>query len=107
LTLGARVGDDLALAIASIAQRHVDELTKDRLLHAADLAAALAFGAFGALAARLHAAAGTPRTGSVLGQADLFARAEHRLFERQMHVVAQVLPALDALPRATLTRRAE
>src|SRR5439155_6454824 len=59
LALGARVGDDLTLAVAPIAQRHVDELAKDRLLHAPNLATTLAPGALGPLAARLHATART------------------------------------------------
>src|SRR5207244_8512091 len=107
LTLGARIGDDLALAIAPIAQRHIDELAKDRLLHAADLAAALALGALGPLAAWLHAATRATRAIGVLGQADLFARAEDRLFEREMQVITQVLTALNALARAALAWRAE
>src|SRR5438876_10601549 len=83
LTLAARVGNDLTLAIAPIAQGHVDELTKDRLLHAANLAAAFAPGALGPLAIGLHAAARTARTVGVLGQTDLFARPEDRLFKRE------------------------
>src|SRR6267143_388709 len=68
LTILTRVGDDLALAGAPIAQRHVDELAEDRLLHAADLAAALAARALDGLAAGLHAVAGAARARHVLGE---------------------------------------
>src|SRR5579872_2529577 len=98
-TFGARVRNDLALAIAPIAQRDVDELTKDRLLHPPHLAAALAARALGGLRARLHAAAVALLAGDVFGQRNLFAAAEDGLFQRQMQVVAEVLTALDPLPR--------
>src|SRR5438094_2032430 len=107
LALGARVADDLPLAVAPIAQRHVDELAKDRLLHAPNLATALAPGALGPLAARLHTTARTAPATGVLDQIDLFGGPEHRLFQREMQVVAQVLATLDALPRATLSGRPE
>src|SRR5215471_11419860 len=97
LALGARVGNDLALAVAAIAQRHVHELTEDRLLDATDLATAIAARAAGWLGAGLHAAARALLAGGVLGQANLFAGAEDRLFQRQVQVVAQVLAALNPL----------
>src|SRR6185436_18565109 len=100
LTLVARVGNDLALAAAAVAQRHVHELTEDRLLHATNLAAALAARALDRLAARLHAVARAARAGHVFLQGDLFGGTENGLFERQLDVVAQVLAALDPLPRA-------
>src|SRR5207248_1169193 len=87
LTLGAWVGDHLTLAVAPVAQRDVDELAENRLLHAADLTAALAPGALGPLAARFHATTRASRAIGVLGQTDLLARPEDRLFEREMQVV--------------------
>src|SRR5947209_18436250 len=57
LTLVAGVGDDLPFAVAAIAQRDVDELAKDRLLDAPDLAAAVATRALRRLRAGLHAVA--------------------------------------------------
>src|SRR5712692_3105290 len=107
LAFAARVGDELTLAIAPIAQRDVDELAEDRLLHAPDLTTAFALRALGALATRLHAAARAARTTGVFGQTDLFARPEDRFFEREVHVIAQILTALDALSRAALTRCTE
>src|SRR5450755_3840331 len=94
LTLDTRVRDDLAFAVAAVAQRHIDELPENRLLHAPDLATAFAARALRALAAGLHAATGAARAARMLGQADLFGRAEDGFFERQVHVVTQVLTAL-------------
>src|SRR6266571_3892377 len=107
LTLGAGIGNDLALAVAPVAQRDVDELAEDRLLDATDLSTTLAAGALRGLAAGLHAAAGALRARGVLGQPDLLAGAEDRFLERDVQVVTEVLAALDALSCAALTRRAE
>src|SRR4051794_24325901 len=57
LTLMTWVGHNLALATTAVAQRHVHELAKDRLLHAPDFAAAFALRALDRLGAGLHAIA--------------------------------------------------
>src|SRR5206468_1823891 len=76
-------------------------------LHAPNLATAIAARALRRLAARLHAAARALLTARVLGEGDLFCHAENGFFQRQMQVVAQVLPTLNALPGAALARRTE
>src|ERR1039458_6535359 len=88
--LAARVADDLARTAAGAASAPDGEET----LLIQNLTAAVACGALGWSAAGLRSRAGAPVAAVHARHLDVGVNTEHRLFERQLQVVAHILAAL-------------
>src|SRR5690606_1919666 len=92
-TGGARIGDYSPLAPAVVARHRRDELTKDGVLHPADLAAAAADRADRRLLAPAHTRAAAIVAQLEARDLDLFLGPEDRLFEGQLNRGLEVGPA--------------
>src|SRR5258706_2091030 len=94
-------GDDAPLAATAIADHHIDALAEDGLLHAANLAGALAGAAALRAGAWLRAGAPAGLARLPARNLDLFLAAAHGVFEGDGQLIAQVCATLrSAAPRA-------
>src|SRR6185437_651670 len=90
----ARRGDDASLATTAVADHHVDELAKDRLLHPANLARSLAVWAARRIRAGLRAIATAVGAGLPAWNIDLFLAAMDGVIEGDRQLIFQVSATL-------------
>src|SRR5207248_1890043 len=93
-TLFTRCSDDPPLASAAFTDGHIDELTEDGLLHAANLTGSLARGTPRCRCARLRTAPATTATGLPARKLYFLLAAEDSLFKRNGQFIAQVSTTL-------------
>src|SRR6185312_8102857 len=98
--LCAGAGNGPALALATRASRHVDELAEDALLSASHFAGAVAVGASREVGSRFGAFAGTAVATFHARKLDLFFGTEDGFLEADLEAVAEVCAARRAAPPA-------